>query len=55
MYVPENMEMAVMSVYSGLMSQNQASRKFGVPQTTISLRISKLKKKLQAQVYKVQQ
>lgn len=39
------MELAVNAVFSGSMSQKKAAQTYGVPQTTISLRLSKLRKK----------
>lgn len=41
-YSPEKMEEAVQAVLEGRMSQCKAAQHYGVPQSTISTRISKM-------------
>lgn len=42
-YNPENLERAMIVVKAGTMTQHQAARVFGVPQSTIGSRISRWK------------
>ncbi|VDI43389.1 Hypothetical predicted protein [Mytilus galloprovincialis] len=41
-YSPEKLEEAVQAVLEGRLSQNKAAHQYGVPQSTISTRISKM-------------
>lgn len=41
-YSPENLDKAVQAVLDGRLSQNKAAHQYGVPQSTISTRISKM-------------
>ena len=44
MYNIENLNRAIESVLNGEMSQSVAAKAYGVPQTTISFKLAKLKK-----------
>lgn len=47
-YDPERLEKAMIEVRAGTMTQHQAARVYGVPQSTIASRISRWKYRLTA-------